>query len=184
MALLRGRGEGSPTRAETPPIEPPVWTSPFYNRLIWNFTKDITGGEVAYALNYNILDENGNADGIINEEDAAILYPMGHGDAWGHYLSALNIYYILIHNKFFDWIPGTYAENVGNSTVLVDYYHEKKFCDVAAAKARTGAEIVENTYKKFYDERRGERMHKYKPGDRCWRLGRNDGNICRKGYLS
>ena len=173
LALLRGRGEGSPIRAETPPIEPPVWTSPFYNRLIWNFTKDITGGEVAYALNYNILDENGNADGIINEEDAAILYPMGHGDAWGHYLSALNIYYILIHNKFFDWIPGTYAENVGNSTVLVDYYHEKKFCDVAAAKARTGAEIVENTYKKFYDESPTAQWQGYSDSDtnRAWGVG-------------
>ena len=173
LCLLRGRGEGSPVRAETPPIEPPVWTSPFYNRLIWNFTKDITGGEVAYALNYNILDENGNADGKINEEDAAILYPMGHGDAWGHYLSALNIYYTLIHNKFFDWIPGTYAENVGNSTVLVDYYHEKKFCDVAAAKARTGAEIVKNTYKKFYDENPTAQWQGYSDSDtnRAWGVG-------------
>lgn len=152
LSLLRGRGEGSPVRAETPPIEPPVWTSPFYNRLIWNFTKDITGGEVAYALNYDILDENGNADGIINEEDAAILYPMGHGDAWGHYLSALTIYSMLLHNQFFDWIPGTYAENVGDSTVIVDYLHEKKYSSAAAAKARVGAEIVENTYRKKYVE--------------------------------
>jgi len=170
LNLLRGRGEGSPIRAETPPIEPPVWTSPFYNRLIWNFTKDITGGEVAYALNYNILDENGNADGIISEEDAAILYPMGHGDAWGHYLSALNIYYVLVHNKFFDWIPGTYAENVGNTAVTVDYLHEKKFSTIAAAKARTGAEIVQKTYAEHYSEDPAAQWQGYSDSDtnRAW----------------
>jgi len=33
------------------------------NRLIWNFTSDITGGEVAYALNYNIRGQNGDVSG-------------------------------------------------------------------------------------------------------------------------
>lgn len=170
MTLLRGRGEGSPVRQEVSPINPPVWTTPFYNRLIWNFTKDITGGEVAYALNYDILDENGNADGIINEADAAILYPQGHGDAWGHYLSALMMYYTLIHNSFFDWIPGTYAENVGESAVTVNYLHEQKFCNAASARARAGAEVVQHTYRDAYKEDPLTQWQGYRDSDtnRAW----------------
>jgi len=50
--------------------------------VIWNFTKDINGGEVAYALNYNIADGNGGISGVIDEAAARALYPQGHGDAW------------------------------------------------------------------------------------------------------
>jgi hypothetical protein len=173
LALLRGRGQGSPARQEIPPVEPPVWTTPYYNRLPWNFTKDITGGEVAYALNYDILDENGNADGIINEQDAAILYPQGHGDAWGHYLSAITLYYMLINNPFFDWIPGTYVENVGSVPVSVNYRHEQRFCQIAAAKARTGAEIVRDTYRQAYGDNPRSQWQGYYDSDtnRAWGVG-------------
>src|SRR5690606_29150020 len=64
---------------------------PFYNRLFPNFTKG--EGEPAYALNYNITDVN--TDGFIDEGDALLLYPHGHGDAWGHYLTALKTQYDL-----------------------------------------------------------------------------------------
>ncbi|NLF39952.1 DUF2341 domain-containing protein [bacterium] len=173
LCLLRGRGAGSPVRAETPPIQPPVWTTPYYNKLVWNFTKDITGGEVAYALNYDILDQNGNADGVMNEADAAMLYPQGHGDAWGHYLMAVKLYYMLVHNPYFDWVPGTYSENVGSVPVNVSYYHEQKFCDVAAAKARTGAEIVKDTYRASYTEDNAAIWQGYYDGDtnRAWGVG-------------
>ena len=76
LALLRGRDASK---------QPGVQKHPLYNRLIWNFTRDITGGEVAYALNYNIRNEDGDVSGTINEADAKVLYPQGHGDAWGHY---------------------------------------------------------------------------------------------------
>ena len=44
-------------------------------------------GDSGVCENYNIYDVN--MDGFIDEDDAMILYPQGHGDAWGHYLSAL-----------------------------------------------------------------------------------------------
>ena len=76
-------------------------SAPFYNRLVWNFTQ--TEGEVAYAANYQVLDEN--RDGAINELDARLLYPQGHGDAWGHYLSATSTYYDLLKEEHFAWEP-------------------------------------------------------------------------------
>src|SRR5262249_53755721 len=80
LDLLRGRDESK---------SPGTTNQPVFNRLIWNFTKSLDGGEVAYALNYNIRNQNGDVAGTINEADAALLYPQGHGDAWGHYLSAI-----------------------------------------------------------------------------------------------
>ena len=67
LALLRGRDETLGG----------VAAAPTYNRLTWNFTNG--DGEVAYVQNYNI--EDINLDGFINEADAAIMYPQGHGDA-------------------------------------------------------------------------------------------------------
>ncbi|MCI5224186.1 MAG: hypothetical protein D3924_16325, partial [Candidatus Electrothrix sp. AR4] len=65
LILLRGRDNAmATTRAR-----------PVYNRLIWNYTRDI--GEVAYATCYNISDMN--KSGVINEYDAQWMYPQGHG---------------------------------------------------------------------------------------------------------
>jgi len=62
---------------------------PAYNRMFWNYVRGL--GEAAYNVNYNIYDEN--TDGFIDEDDARALYPQGHGDAWGHFLSALGLPY-------------------------------------------------------------------------------------------
>ena len=35
-------------------LAPGVANYPYYNRLLWNFTRGIDAGEVAYAVNYNI----------------------------------------------------------------------------------------------------------------------------------
>ncbi len=141
LALLRGRDDSR---------SPSIDTYPVYNRLFWNFTGDITGGEVAYALNYDIRDANGKLDGVINEADARALYPQGHGDAWGHYLSSIKAYYSLLHNTNFVWIPQSEAVNVGTEPVSVSYLHEQRFCQSAAAKARTGALIVGDTYRSLF----------------------------------
>ncbi len=91
LALLRGRtGESAPS----------VTLPPYYNRLIWNFTRGITAGEVAYAVNYNI---EGTEAVSLGEEQAATMYPQGHGDAYGHYLSALKGWYRLLRNPNFSW---------------------------------------------------------------------------------
>jgi hypothetical protein len=143
LALLRGRDDQLP---------PGVRFHPFYNRLIWNFTRDITGGEVAYALNYNVRDEQGAVDGAITEADAKRLYPQGHGDAWGHYLLAIKNYYRLLRSPDFTWVPRSEAVLVGGVPVAVDFLDERKFATAAAAKARTGAEITSLTYRSVYVE--------------------------------
>jgi hypothetical protein len=163
LALLRGRDNS---------LAPGVQVDPLYNRLMWNFTRDINGGEVAYALNYNIQDALGNADGTINELDAMRLYPQGHGDAWGHYLTAIKRYYALLKHPNFDWVPRAEAVLVGGQPVTVDYLDERKFAKAAAAKAQTGAEIVNLTYRQAYVEDPAGQWQGYKDGnsDRGWGL--------------
>ena len=113
-----------------------VETRPVYNRLVWNYTRGIDAGEVIYALNYNILDQN--TDGKVDALDAQILYPQGHGDAYGHYLTALKGYYHLLLNPNFDWVPRSEAVTVLGKPVSVDYQDERKFAAAAGALARTG----------------------------------------------
>ena len=97
LALIRGRDDF---------LQPGVGVAPVYNRLVWNYTRGIDAGEVVYALNYNIQENpNEEPDGIVNAGDAAYLYPQGHGDAYGHYLTALKGYYKLLVDNDFDWAP-------------------------------------------------------------------------------
>lgn len=119
---------------------------PVYNRLFWNFTKG--EGEVAYAMNYNISDVT--VDGFIDEDDAMALYPQGHGDAWGHYLTALRNQYDLLGHRYFNWVSRSEFYNLMDIVIKVDFLDERKFAQVAAAKARTGAEIVNLTYRDKY----------------------------------
>ena len=58
---------------------------------------------MAYANNDGSRDHHTN--GAIDEADAKIEYPQGHGDAWGHYLTALSSYYRLLRNPNFTWVP-------------------------------------------------------------------------------
>ncbi len=134
LALLRGR---SCVNA------PGNTIGPYYNRLVWNFTKGITAGEVAYAVNYNI---SGHQVSTIDETVAAELYPQGHGDAYGHYLSALQGWYRLLRNPYFSWGEPAMGEmNIADNVVNVDYYDEAKFAETAAALARTAARTAELT---------------------------------------
>ena len=136
LALLRGRDETLGG----------VAAGPTYNRLTWNFTNG--DGEVAYVMNYNIKDLN--QDGFVNEADAALVYPQGHGDAWGHFLTALTKYYELLRHQNYTWVPRAEPLSVAGAPVVVDYYDERRFATAAAEKARMGAEIVDLTYRKYY----------------------------------
>ena len=158
LVLLRGRDTSQATTS----------ASPVYNRLFWNFT---TGdGEVAYALNYGITDQNN--DGVIDEFDARIQYPQGHGDAWGHYLTGIKTHYELLRNPFFTWEPRAEAVPVAGVPLQVDFFDERKFARLAAAKAKTGAEIVNLTYRQFYVEDPLAQWQGYKDDDseRAWGL--------------
>ena len=158
LVLLRGRDA---TRG-------PVNVRPVYNRLFPNFT--VGDGEVAYAHNYNLddLDDDGDED----EADALIQYPQGHGDAWGHYLTAIKTYYTLLRHENYTWVPRTESVLVAGVPLEVDYLDERKFARVAAAKARTGAEIVNLTYRQHYVEDPNGQWQGYKDSDqeRAWGL--------------
>jgi len=121
---------------------------PVYNRLFWNFTKSL--GEVAYAVNYDVTDFN--RDGFINESDAMALYPQGHGDAWGHYLTALKSHYRLLQHPYYNWVSRTEQYNLLDVVINVDYLDERRFAEAAAARAKTGAEILNLTYRSRYVE--------------------------------
>ena len=149
LALLRGRtGESAPV----------VTLAPYYNRLLWNFTKGITAGEVAYAVNYNI---EGTDTVALSEEQAAKLYPQGHGDAYGHYLSALKGWYRLIRNPNFTWPVSQGEMVVADSTVNVDYYEEAKFAEAAAKLAKTAADCVDLTARKACRDTGGSALSGY-----------------------
>lgn len=139
LALLRGRDDVA---------QPGVTTPPLYNRLVWNFTRGINSGEVIYALNYNILDQND--DGKVDAADAIHLYPQGHGDAYGHYLTAIKGYYTLLMNPSFDWVPRVEAVTVLGKPVTVDYLDERKFASSAAYLARAGKSIFDLTWRKDF----------------------------------
>ena len=143
LALLRGRDNV---------LQPGVGIAPVYNRLVWNYTRGIDSGEVIYALNYNILDQN--TDGKVDAADAAKLFPQGHGDAYGHYLTAIKGYYSLLMNNNFDWVPRTEAVTVLGQPVQVDYVDERKFAAAASAVARTGRQVFDLTWRKDYQSGR------------------------------
>ena len=139
LALLRGRDDS---------LLPGVQTAPVYNRLVWNYTRGIDAGEVIYALNYNILDQN--KDGVVNAADAAILFPQAHGDALGHYLTAIKGYYTLLLNSNFDWVPRPEAVSVLGQPVSVDYQDERKFAAAAAGVGRAGRQVFDLTWRRDY----------------------------------
>lgn len=152
LGLLRGRDDRSAG----------VGGRPIYNRLFWNFT--LGEGEIAYQQNYNVSDQD--FDGDVDEFDARIVFPQGHGDAWGHYLTATTTYYELLRHPFFTWIPRTESVLVAGAPVEVDYLDERKFASASAAKARTGREIVDLTYRLNYVEDPAGQWQGYKDTDR------------------
>ena len=152
LALLRGVDD--------------YYARPVYNRLFWNFTK--AEGEAAYAMNYNISDVN--LDGFIDETDAMQSYPQGHGDAWGHYLSAVKHTYELLAHPSFNWVSRSESYNLQDIVIGVDFMDERKFAAVAAAKAKAGKEILDNTYRARYVEDPDAQWQGYKDQneDRAW----------------
>ena len=154
LALLRGR---------TGANNPAVTTAPFYNRLVWNFTRGITAGEVAYAVNYNIDSTDNNA--TVTEDDAALQFPQGHGDAWGHYLSAMSVWYRLLRNPYFSWSTSQMQMNVADSVVDVDYYDEERFAETAGKLAKTAIDIMGRTAQKAWRDNGGAKGAGYLDDD-------------------
>jgi len=145
MALLRGRDDL---------LSPGVSTSPAYNRLYWNYTHGINSGEAIYATNYNIQEKAGSptANGVLDEADAQRMYPQGHGDAYGHYLTALTGYYRLLWNKNFTWTPSAEAVTVLGVPVTVDFQDERKFAAAANNVAKSAEQICALIYRQSYKD--------------------------------
>jgi hypothetical protein len=146
LALLRGRDDVSNST--------PVDKGPVYNRLYWNFTGGINAGTAIYATNYAIAEDASapTANGTLNAADAQRYYPQGHGDAYGHYLTALKGYYKLLRNPNFSWAKQTEVVEVLGTNVEVDYKDERKFAANAASLATTAAKIIDLSYRKSYKD--------------------------------
>lgn len=142
LALLRGRDDHRNS----------VRDAPYYNRLRWNLVTQ-GDGAAAYVQTYRITDvhtgEGSRARGI-TIEDAKRLYPQGHGDAWGHYLTALKAYYGLLRHDEYDWSPRSEGVVLDGKPLHIDFADERRFARAAADKARVGAQIVNLSFRKFY----------------------------------
>jgi hypothetical protein len=145
LALLHGRDDS---------VSPGVTSAPFYNRLVWNYTRGINSGEAIYATNYNIKEKVGSstANGVVDESDAQRMFPQGHGDAYGHYLTALTGYYRLLWNQNFTWTPRAEAVTVLGVPVTVDFQDERKFAAAAGNLVNTAQQVVALTYRRDYKD--------------------------------
>ena len=151
LELLRGRDDSR---------NPDTKSSPVNNKLIWNFTGD--NGQVAYVMNYSVE----------SESDAKKMYPQGHGDAWGYYLTAIKKYYDLLRHPNYSWQPMTEHFIVAGTPVEVDYFDELKFAIVSAAKAKTGVQIINLTYRNKYVDNPSGQWQGYKDSNpqKAWGL--------------
>ena len=145
LALLRGRDDR---------LAPLTTLTPAYNRLWWNYTRGINSGEVLYAVNYNIKEKVGSStqDGIVDAADAQRMFPQGHGDAYGHYLTALKNYYKLLTNPSFSWTPRAETLNILGQPVSVDFQDERKFAAAAASVASTAEQVCTLTHRQAWDD--------------------------------
>ncbi|MEI7908109.1 MAG: hypothetical protein WCK77_00605 [Verrucomicrobiota bacterium] len=143
LGLLRGRDDL---------LSPGVSVAPAYNRLYWNYTGGINSGEAIYAVNYNIKAATGNPSSGIGAADAQRMFPQGHGDAYGHYLTALTGYYRLLWNQNFTWTPSAEAMSVLGVPVTVDFQDERKFAASANNLAGTAQQICDLTFRQNYKD--------------------------------
>jgi hypothetical protein len=145
LGLLRGRDDfGSPS----------VALAPAYNRLWWNYTRGIDSGEALYAVNYNIREKAGSntANGKVDAADAQRMFPQGHGDAYGHYLTALKGYYKLLTHPSFTWVPQAESVTVLGQAVLVDYKDERKFAASASRLTATAQQVLALVHRQNYQD--------------------------------
>jgi hypothetical protein len=145
LALLRGRDDFA---------NPGVATAPVYDRLWWNYTRGINSGEVLYATNYNIKEKTGSstANGVVDAADAQRMFPQGHGDAYGHYLTALKGYYKLLEHPYFTWTTSSEDVSLLGQSIQIDYKDERKFAAAAANVAMSAQQIVSLVHRQSYKD--------------------------------
>ena len=67
--------------------------------------------------------------------------PQGHGDAWGHYLTALRNQYELLRHPYFNWVSRSEFYNLQDIVIKVDFLDERKFAQAAAAKSKLDSRL-------------------------------------------
>ena len=96
-----------------------------------------------YATNYNIEKSGSSTEnGVVDAADAQRMFPQGHGDAYGHYLTALKGYYKLLVHPDFSWTTSSEDVTVLGQSVQIDYKDERKFAASAANLAATAKQVV------------------------------------------
>ena len=156
LILLRGRDDF---------LSPGVEIAPVYNRFFWNFTRGIDAGELVYSLNYNIREKSDEeADGVIDADDARRLFPQGHGDGYGHYLTAVKNYFQLLTDDDFTWAPRVESVLVLGKAVQVDFLDERKFAAAASALGRTAQQVLELVHRQSYSEDPGAGWSQFRDG--------------------
>ncbi|MCA9450914.1 MAG: hypothetical protein KC931_27575, partial [Candidatus Omnitrophica bacterium] len=142
LALLRGRSDrlGS------------VRQAPVYNRLEWSVGTG-TVADALYTTNYGI-------ERVVNQEGdrtetqetlARALYPQGHGDAWGHYLTGLSYFYDLMRQPGFDWVASAELAETDRGTARLSRSAEEEiFARLALGKVQAGARVAELAFRKSF----------------------------------
>lgn len=146
LALLRGLALSEPDDPTTD--QPSTGVYPVHNRLYWNMTGGI--GQMAYTLTY--APQDFGFDGFLDADDAETQYPQGHGDAWGHYLSAVDVYYDLLAIDNFSWNYDAQAFSLDDVVIELYYWNERRFAQTAAARVQAGIDILQRTFKDYYSD--------------------------------
>ena len=97
--------------------------------------------------------------------DFLACWKQGHGDAYGHYLTALKGYYQLLTNENYTWVPRIESLNILGNTVAVDYQDERKFAEAASNVARTAEQIVTLSFRQQYRDDPAEGWQSFRDGE-------------------
>ena len=158
LALLRGlAGDTGSTRI-----------APVYNRLRWAVD---TGrvSDAVYVLNYGIdrVIDSGEDTPESVLDYARRLFPQGHGDAWGHYLTGMKTFYSLMSQPSFTWsAAANLAEGDDGVVTLSASDEEEIFAQIALEKAVAGSRIVELQFRRAYRDDPVQRLLGH-PGNRA-----------------
>ncbi len=159
LALLRGV---SPSGRE-------YMGGPVYNRLKWNAKATDPNVRPLYNLNYLVTARNKSDDGKTPQQLAEQSFPQGHGDAWGHYLTATKYAYNLVRNPNFVWPKRTETPtDVEGKEYTITPFDEQKFLRAAVAKANVGADIVALTRRQHYESDQSSTLQLTSESKNAW----------------
>jgi hypothetical protein len=172
LALQRGRElPGAPSDWLNEAVYYPELTGPgnekrtvaVYNRLPPNAS---AASGVAYRSNY----------GVADNFEAALKFPQGHGDAYGHYLSALKTTLLFLRDGPEGW-PETFLDQITELMASTDAGLEtvRHIAEAGTGLAQSAAQVADLLYRRDYrenpqDPRALELFNDPQP-ERAWSMG-------------